>query len=124
MATITRIQRRGIWNELPLPDGQIRHELVEWVYTTWMIVLYNDKDDIISITKNNEPTRTYRVQPSPGYAIKIRKDYIGSYFGAEDFFNIFVRVTEDTDYKFIYLEKIWDCVKPLKQCESKIVEQI
>lgn len=79
--------------------------------------MYEGKDDIISITKNNEPTRTYRVQPAFGYAIKIRKNYIGSYFGAKDFFNMFAGVTEDTDYKFKFLENIWDNVRPLKQCE-------
>lgn len=117
MATITRQHRRGIWREVSLPNGQIRHELVKWVYTTWTIAMYEGKDDIISITKNNEPTRTYRVQPDFGYAIKIRKTYIGSYFGAKDFFNMFAGVTEDTDYKFKFLEKMWDYVKPLNQCE-------
>lgn len=112
MATITREQRRGIWREVSLPNGQIRHELVKWVYTTWTIAMYEGKDDIISISKNNEPTRTYQVQPS-----FIRKTYIGSYFGAKDFFNMFAGVTEDTDYKFKFLEKIWDYVKPLNQCE-------
>ena len=117
MATITRIQRRGILHEVSLPNGQIRHELVEWVYTTWTIAMYEGKDDIISITKNNEPTRTYRLQPDFDFAIKIRKTYIGSYFGARDFFNMFAGVTEDTDYKFMFLEKIWNYVRPLKQCE-------
>lgn len=30
---------------------------------------------------------------------------------------MFAGVTEDTDYKFKFLEKIWDNVRPLKQCE-------
>lgn len=114
MATISRVHRKGVWNEVSLPDGQIRHELVEWVYTTWTIAMYNGKDDIISITKNDEPTRTYKVKYAEGFSIKIGKTYIGSMLGAESLFETFERIKENTDYKFKYLEKIWDYVKPIK----------
>lgn len=114
MASIIREQRIGVYNKVVLPDGQVQHELVQWINNKWTIAVYGDRDDIISITKNEEPTRTYRVNWPSGYAIKIRKTYIGSMFGAKSLFDVFVNVIDNTDFRLKFLEKIWDYTIPIK----------
>lgn len=114
MASIIREQRIGVYNKVVLPDGQVQHELEQWITNKWTIAIYGDRDDIISITKNDEPTRTYRVNWSEGDAIKIRKTYIGSMFGAKSLFDVFLNVIDDTNYKLKFLEKIWDYTIPIK----------
>jgi hypothetical protein len=76
--------------------------------------MYNGRDDIISITKNDEPTRTYRVNWVGGYVIKIRKNYIGSIYGAKSLFDIFLNIEDNINHRFNYLEKIWDYTIPIK----------
>jgi hypothetical protein len=76
--------------------------------------MYNGRDDIISITKNEEPTRTYSVEWVGGFMIKIRKNYVGSIYGAKSFFDFFAEIIDNTDYKFKFLEKIWDYTIPIK----------
>lgn len=114
MPSIIKVQYKALYDKIKMDDGQIHHKRIGEVHTTWTIAMYNGKDDIISITKNEEPTRTYTVKDALGYAIKIRKTYIGSMFGAKGLFETFSWIDSSCDYKFKFLEKIWDYVKPIK----------
>jgi hypothetical protein len=114
MASIIREQCKGLYDKIKMDDGQIHHKRIGEVRTTWTIAMCNSKEEIISITKNEEPTRTYAVRDVLGYAIKLRKTYIGSMFGAKGLFDFFSRIDSSCDYKFKYLEKTWDYVKPIK----------
>jgi hypothetical protein len=114
MASIIREQKRDIYKKVFLSDGQVQHELVQTINNKWTIVIYNDRDDIISITKNDGLTRTYRVNLEKDFAIKISKTCIGSMFGAKSLFDVFVNVIDNTNFRLKFLEKIWDYTIPIK----------
>lgn len=114
MASVIRRQRRGVYDKTPLPNGQVKHTKVDEVVTDWVIAIYEGRNDLISITKNDEETRTYKVVMESGYAIKIRKLQIGSNWGAKSLFELFAEIDSEADYRFSYLEKIWDWCRAVK----------
>lgn len=108
MASIIREEHKGVYNVFRLPNGETKHELIDTIVTRWRIAIYNGNDEVISITKNDEPTRNYKVKCALGYAIKIRKTFIGSNLGANDLFKFFLDIDGYADYQFKFLNKIWD----------------
>ena len=114
MASIIRQQIEGIWEREELPNGQFKSTCIGEIQTKWTIAIYNGNDEIISITKNDEPTRTYRVKSDLGWAIRIRKTFIGSSLGATTLFDLFDRIEGHADYRYKFLHNIWDKCKPIK----------
>lgn len=80
----------------------------------WIIATYEGRDDIISITKNDEPTRTYRVNLEKDFAIKIGKTYISSWSGVKSLFDLYLNMDDDINFRLELLETIWDYTIPIK----------
>ena len=114
MASIIRLCERGIYSRIPLADGQIKHERVDTCTTKWTIAIYEGKDDLISITRNDKETRDYKVKIESGWAVRIRRTFIASDWGAKSLFNLFLGIDSYADYRFNYLDKIWEYTKPIK----------
>ena len=114
MASIIRISERGIYSRIPLADGQIKHELADTEITKWTIAIYEGKDDLISITRDDKETRDYKVKYEGGWAIRIKRTFIASDRGAKSLFDLFLGIDSCADYRFSYLDKIWEYTKPTK----------
>lgn len=95
--------------------GQVQNEPEQWINNKWIIAIYEGRDDIISITKNEEHTRTYRVYLERDFAIKICKTYIGSWLGAKSLFDLYLNANDDDlNFRLELLETIWDYTIPIK----------
>lgn len=114
MGSIIRLQEKGVYSKLPQPNGQIKYDLLGWKETKWIIATYPKHEDIISITKNEEETRTYKVKYQSSTTIAINKTFIGS-LSIDELFKLFIVIDSPLDWRFKYLEKIWDYTKPIKQ---------
>lgn len=96
---------KGIYNKIPLDNGQIKHEHIGDITTTYQFAV-NYANDKIRIDN-----KVYAVSEDREFAIKIMKTKIRAIDGAKGLMRFLCR---DSNNGLIWIDKIIENVKPMK----------